>query len=153
MQSELSSLSIRSSGHPALRILASFPIACFTCALFTDIAYALSASMMWADFSAWLLAVGMVGGVLAALAGIVVLILERRIGPRRPVGRIALGGLLCSPSASSTIWCTAGTPGRRSCRWAALSGVTVLVMLITVWVASGATYRREVVVPYSGARP
>jgi uncharacterized membrane protein len=38
--------------HP---MLVPFPIACFTGALFSDIAYWKTAEMMWADFSAWLL--------------------------------------------------------------------------------------------------
>ena len=54
--------------HP---MLVPFPIACFTGALFSDIAYWKTAEMMWADFSAWLLFAGLVMGVLAALAGLI----------------------------------------------------------------------------------
>ncbi len=46
-----------------------FPIACFGCALVTDIVYWRTADIMWADFSAWLLTVGLIFGVLAAIAG------------------------------------------------------------------------------------
>ncbi len=46
------------------------PIACFIGALLTDIAYVASAEIMWADFSAQLLVVGVIFGVLAAVAGL-----------------------------------------------------------------------------------
>jgi uncharacterized membrane protein len=153
MNSDISVSMARSGGHPILRILASFPIACFTCALFTDIAYVLSANMMWADFSAWLLVVGMVGGVVAALAGIVILVAERRAGVRRPVWPIMLGGLLVLVIAflnnlvhSRDAWTSVMPEGL------ALSVVTFLVILATVWLASSAGRRRGVTTPYPGVR-
>ena len=52
MSSDISESTARRGGHPVLRILAFFPIACFTCALLTDIAYLQTTNVMWADFSA-----------------------------------------------------------------------------------------------------
>jgi uncharacterized membrane protein len=57
--------------HPIHPMLVPFPIVCFVGALATDIAYAITAEMMWANFSAWLLVVGMITGVLAAIAGLI----------------------------------------------------------------------------------
>src|SRR5438093_792467 len=51
-------------------MLVPIPIACFVGALLTDIAYVVTAEIMWADFSAWLLIVGVIFGVLAAIAGL-----------------------------------------------------------------------------------
>ena len=51
-------------------MLAAFPLTCFVGALVTDITYARSAQMQWANFSVWLIAAGVVMGVVAALAGI-----------------------------------------------------------------------------------
>jgi uncharacterized membrane protein len=155
MNSDISGSMARSGGHPILCILASFPIACFTCAMFTDIAYVQSANMMWADFSAWLLAVGMTGGVVAAIAGVVILAAERRrAGLRRPVWPIVLGSVLVLAIAlfnnlvhSRDAWTSVMPTGL------ALSVVTVVVMLATAWFASGAGYRRRVTTPYSGGRP
>ena len=48
--------------HPIHPMLIPVPIVCFIGALATDIAYAATAEMMWADFSSWLLAVGFIGG-------------------------------------------------------------------------------------------
>ena len=76
---------VRTGGHPILRMLVSFPIACFCGALVTDIAYAWTADMMWANFSAWLLATGMLMGVLAAIAGFVHVLANRRARSLRTV--------------------------------------------------------------------
>jgi uncharacterized membrane protein len=57
--------------HPIHPMLVPVPIVCFVGALLTDIAYWATAEMMWADFSAWLLVVGVIVGVLAAIAGFV----------------------------------------------------------------------------------
>ena len=57
--------------HPVHPMLVSVPIVCFIGALLTDITYAVSAEMMWANFSAWLLVVGFIIGVLAAIAGLI----------------------------------------------------------------------------------
>lgn len=52
-------------------LLMPFPIACFTGALLTDIAYAQTALIQWANFSAWLLAFGMLTGGIAFLFGLI----------------------------------------------------------------------------------
>jgi len=56
--------------HPIHGILSAYPLAFFTGALLTDIAYANSAQMMWANFSIWLITGGLVMGMLAAIVGI-----------------------------------------------------------------------------------
>lgn len=68
--------------HPVHGILSAFPLAFFTGALVTDIVYANSTNMMWSNFSVWQITFGLVGGVLAAVAGIVDAVVHR--GRRRP---------------------------------------------------------------------
>ncbi len=113
-----------------LLVLVSFPIACFTSALITDIAYAQTANMLWADFSDWLLALAMAGGVLAAIAGLVDLIANRR----RRVLPVVVGslvvlalGLLNNFVHSRDAWTSVVPMGL------ALSALTVLVVLVTAW--------------------
>ena len=60
-------------------MLVPFPIVCFVGTLVTDIAYYATAEMMWADFSAWLVSIGVVMGVLAAIAGLIDLLGNRLI--------------------------------------------------------------------------
>ena len=58
------------AGHPIHPMLVPIPIACFIGAMLTDIAYVASTEIMWGKFSAWLLVVGVIFGVLAAIAGL-----------------------------------------------------------------------------------
>jgi len=153
MNSDVSESMARRSGHPILRILTSFPIACFTCALLTDIAYVQTTNVMWADFSAWLLAAGMAGGVVAAIAGLVSLVTDRRDRTQRSVWPIVLGSLLVLVIAffnnlvhSRDAWTSVMPTGL------ALSVVTVLAMLATACLASSAGHRRGVATPHAGVR-
>ena len=154
MSSDISEPMPRRGGHPALRILASFPIACFTCALLTDFAYVQTTNVMWADFSAWLLAAGMAGGVVAAIVGLVSWLTDRRGRTQRSVWAVTLGSLLVLVIAfvnnlvhSRDAWTSVMPMGL------ALSIATVLLMLATAWIASSAGQRRDVAMPYSGVRP
>ncbi len=137
--------------HPLLRLLVSFPIACFTCALLTDGAYARTANFIWADFSAWLLAVGMAGGVLAGIAGVVAWVANRRTMRRAWV--VALGGLVTLVIAlannfvhSRDAWTSVVPAGL------ALSAANVIVMLATAWLAAGRIQRRTAALSASGIR-
>lgn len=130
-----SDLDGRARGRPLLHILAAFPIACFTCALGTDIAYAQTADMMWDYFSTWLLAVGIGMGAIAALVALIGLAARRRGGPRIawPVAvacaLVLLLGLLNNFVHSRDAWTSVVPLGLT------LSAVTVAVMLATAWFA------------------
>ena len=133
------------SGHPLLIFFASFPIACFTGALMTDIAYVQTAEMMWADFSAWLLLVGNVGAALAALIGLIVLARRRHGVPHRRAWPAVLGalvvlalGTLDNLVHSRDAWTSVMPEGL------GLSILTVLAMLVTLYLA---TRRRRIIVP------
>ena len=55
--------------HPIHALLVPVPVVCFTGALITDIVYSRSTDMQWANFSAWLLFVGIdvIGGMLTEI--------------------------------------------------------------------------------------
>lgn len=138
---------------PLLNILAAFPIAGFSGALLTDIAYQQTANIMWANFSAWLLAAGIAMAVLAAIVGLIVLILHRRAPRRRPVWPLALGSLLVLVLAlfdnmvhSRDVWTSVVPLGLT------LSALTVVVTLVTAWLGFAAVHARVAVPSYSGAR-
>jgi len=154
MSSDISEPTARRGRHSVLRILASFPIACFTCALLTDLAYVQTTNVMWTNFSSWLLAAGMAGGVVAAIAGLVSLVAGRRSRTQRAGWPIVLGSLLVLVIAffnnlvhSRDAWTSVMPTGL------ALSIVTVLVMLATAWLVSSVGRRRDAAMPYSGVRP
>ena len=153
MKSDISPSITRPSNHPIVRTLASFPIACFTCALFTDLAYVQTTRMMWADFSDWLLAVGMAGGVIAFVAGLVSLFIHRRRESYRPAWPAVIGSLLVLAVAflnnlvhSRDAWTSVMPTGL------ALSGATVVLMLATAVLATRVNDRRKLVSSYGEVR-
>jgi uncharacterized membrane protein len=74
---------------PIHRILAPFPVAYFTAALATDLAYWQTAEVMWERFSIWLIAAGLLISALVALAAV----FDLAFGRQRPAWFRALGYL------------------------------------------------------------
>ncbi len=72
------------AGHPIHPMLVPVPIVCFIGALLTDITYLVTEEITWADFSAWLLTVGIVFGVLAAIAGLTDFLGNRLVRAQTP---------------------------------------------------------------------
>ena len=66
-------------GHPLHPMLIPVPITCFVGTLLTDIAYWRTAAMQWANFSVWLLTIGLLVSVLVALTGLIDFLGDRRI--------------------------------------------------------------------------
>jgi len=117
--------------HP---MLIPFPIVCFAGALLTDIAYWCTAEMMWADFSAWLVTVGLILGILAAIAGLVDFLSRRAVRQRRPARFHAAGNAVVLVLAvfntlvhSRDAWTSVVPLGL------ILSAATVAVLLFTGW--------------------
>ena len=69
----------RIGGHPIHPMLVPIPLTCFAATLVTDIVYANTANMMWADISAWLLTVGLIVSIFVVIAGVIDFFGERRI--------------------------------------------------------------------------
>lgn len=143
----------RIGGHPLLRFLTAFPIAFFTGALVTDLAYWQTANMQWANFSAWLLAVGLAMGALAALVGIVTLIVSRSARAHRPMLPLLLG------SASVLLLALFDNFVHSRDQWTSvvpvgliLSACTVIVTLLTIWLASVPREIGAIPVDYAGVR-
>ena len=140
------------AGLPLLNILSAFPIAFFTGALATDIAYAQTANMMWADFSAWLLAVGEAGGFAAALIGLIILVANRRLPRARSIWPVVVGcvsvlviGFFNNLVHSRDAWTSVVPTGLT------LSAVTVVLMLLVAWVGFAAAHRAVGQTYYAGS--
>jgi uncharacterized membrane protein len=82
------------SGHPILPMFMQFPTACFVGALVTDLVYWRTANMMWETFSVWLITAGLIMGGVAAVAGAVDLLTNRRIRGLSPGWPYVLGNTL-----------------------------------------------------------
>jgi uncharacterized membrane protein len=136
---------VQIGGHPLHPMLVPFPIACFVGTLITDIAYWKTANMQWANFSAWLLIVGLVFAALAALAGLIDALAERRIRALRPFWIHAGGNVLAvvlsifnalvhSRDAYTSVVPTGLT----------LSAIVVVILLVTGWNGWDMVYRHRV---------
>jgi len=128
--------------HPIHPMLVSVPIVCFIGALLTDITYAVSAEMMWANFSAWLLVVGFIIGVLAALAGLIDFLGGRGIRTLGAAWLHLTGNLIVLILAffnvlihSRDAWTSVVPTGL------ALSIITVLILPVTGWLGWTMVYR------------
>ena len=61
----------RSLGHPIHPMLIVFPLGLFPVAVIFDVVYWVTQNGRWADISFWLIAAGIVGGLLAAVFGLI----------------------------------------------------------------------------------
>ncbi|MBW0004755.1 MAG: DUF2231 domain-containing protein [Hyphomicrobiales bacterium] len=126
-------------------MLVPFPIVCFVGTFLSDLAYWRTMDMMWADVSAWLVTLGVVLGVLAALAGLVDFLGNRLIREQRPAWPHVLGNVVVLVLSfinalvhSRDAWTSVVPTGL------ILSGVTVLVLLFTGWMGWSLVYRHGV---------
>jgi uncharacterized membrane protein len=135
----------RIARHPIHPMLVPVPIACFVGALLTDITYYATAEMMWADLSAWLLVVGFIIGVLAAIAGLIDFLSNRHIREQMPAWPHMLGNLAVLVSSFFNVlihtrdaWTSVVPTGL------ILSILTVLILPVTGWLGWSMVYRHGV---------
>jgi uncharacterized membrane protein len=133
------------AGHPLHPMLVPFPIVCFVGALITDIAYAETANIQWANFSAWLLTAGIIMAVFAAIAGVIDFFGDRRIrsfaaawvhgiGNATAVILAILNAFVHSRDAYTSV-VPIGL---------VLSVLTVLIFLVTGWLGGELVFRHRV---------
>jgi uncharacterized membrane protein len=132
-------------GHPIHPMLVPFPIACFVGAFVTDLAYWRTASYLWETFSVWLLTAGLVMAGFAVLAGLIDFASNRRIRALRPAWPHVLGNLvavvlsLVNAFVHSRDGYTAVVP-----TGLILSGIVVLILMVTGWLGWSMVYRHGV---------
>ena len=133
------------AGHPIHPMLVPIPITCLIGALLTDVAYVVSAEIMWADFSAWLLVVGVIFGVAAAIAGLTDFLANRLVRAQAPAWPHLLGNalvlilaifnaLIHTRDAWTSVWPTG----------LILSAITVLILPVTGWLGWAMVYHHGV---------
>ena len=81
-------------GHPVHPMLVHAPIACFVGTLLTDIVYAATADMQWANMSVWLLTFGLLISVFVVIAGLIDFLGDKRIRALRAAWVHAVGNIL-----------------------------------------------------------
>jgi uncharacterized membrane protein len=126
-------------------MLVPIPMVCFVGTLITDIVYWRTASMMWANMSAWLLVIGLIVSVFAAAAGLIDFFGDRRIRELRAAWIHGLGNsaalvlsifnaLIHSRDAYTSVVPTG----------LILSALVVAILLVTGWNGWTMVYRHGV---------
>lgn len=129
--------------HPLHAILLAFPIALFTGALASDIAYLNTAEMQWSNFAAWMITFALVVGGPVLLWSLLLLLRRRNRGPARLyVACFAVAwvlGLINAFQHSRDAWASVGVAGL------ILSLASTGLVLVAGWIAFSATVDREMV--------
>ena len=135
--------STKPRGRPIHRMLVSFSAAYFAGALVTDLVYWQTPDVLWERFSIWLIAAGLIMAGLATIAYVIDLARGRQIdAPAWPrVVGYALAVLLSLINAfvHSRDGHTAVVPTGLM-----LSGLVVVVLLLTAWVGMALANRHRV---------
>ncbi|HEX4183286.1 MAG TPA: DUF2231 domain-containing protein [Caulobacteraceae bacterium] len=143
----------RIAGHPIHAMLVPIPITCFFGTLISDIVYWRTATMMWANLSAWLLTVGLVVSIFVVIAGLTDFLGDRRIRDLRAVWIYGLGNALAlvlsifNAFVHSRDAYTSVVPTGM-----VLSALVVLILLVTAWNGGEMVYRHGVGVRPEGPR-
>lgn len=131
--------------HPLHALLLGFPIALFTSALISDIAYLKTAEIQWTNFSAWLIVGALVFGGIVGVLAIIHLVLAWRRPDRRAalayVIALALAwvfGLINAFKHSQDGWSSVGAFGLT------LSILSTLLALVAGWFAYSSSTVREI---------
>ena len=136
-------LTMRPRGRPIHKMLVSFSAAYFAGALVTDLVYWQIPDVLWERFSIWLIAAGLIMAGLAAVAYVIDLAGGRQIDtPAWPrVVGYALAVLLSLMNAfvHSRDGYTAVVPTGLM-----LSGLVIVVLLLTAWVGMALANRPRV---------
>ena len=133
-------LTTRPRGRPIHKILVSFSAAYFAGALVTDLVYWQIPDVLWERFSIWLITAGLIIAGFAAIAGVIDFAVGKRIRtlawPHAVGYPLALLLSLINAFVHSRDGYTAIVPTGLM-----LSGLVVVILLVTGWVGSALVYR------------
>jgi uncharacterized membrane protein len=128
------------AAHAIRDLLTPAPATCFVGALATDLAYVATANMQWANFSAWLITVGLIVAAFAVIAGLADAVgaqgsrpsLVRLVGYAAALALSIVNAFVHSRDAYTSVVPTG----------LALSALVVAVLAATEWIDRRATARR-----------
>lgn len=135
----------RIGSHPIHPILVPIPIACFVGTLLSDLMYWKTASMQWANFSAWLVTIGVIIGWLAAIAGLIDFLANPAVRAQPPAWPHLIGNVAVQILATFNMLVhsrdayTSVVPVGLI-----LSAVSVIILVFTGWLGWSMVYRYRV---------
>jgi uncharacterized membrane protein len=131
-------------GHPIHPMLVPFPIASFTGAFVTDIAFAYGASPGWATASEWLLGIGLLTAALAAVAGLADFMGDDRVRSLGDAVKHMIANVTAVVVAAINLLIRLTTPDSVLTIGIYLSGLTVLLLLYSGWKGGELVYVHRV---------
>jgi uncharacterized membrane protein len=135
---------MRIARHPIHSLLAPIPIVCFVGGLSTDLIYWRTANMMWADFSAWLVTVGVVMAYLAALVGVIDFLSNRLMRAQGPAWPHVIGSVIVLVLATLDMFVHSRDAWTSVVPWGLiLSAAVVLISLVTGWMGGSMVDRHD----------
>jgi uncharacterized membrane protein len=134
------------NGHPIHPLLIPFPIAFLIGALLTDLAYLNGVGdSFWARASLWLIAAGFIGGVLAAVFGLIDFITIRRVREHKIAWIHFIGNATVLVLALINWLLRLSNLLENVPPWGiALSIITAAILLITGWAGGELAYRHKI---------
>lgn len=125
---------VRIGRRPFYRRLAAFAASCFIGTLATDVAYWGTANIMWADFSDWLLTVGVIVGYVTIVVALIETLAIRSPLRGRLTWLYAIGNLTALILATFNMLVHTRDAWTSVVPWGlVLSAAIVLVLILTGW--------------------
>jgi uncharacterized membrane protein len=139
-----STLSI--AGHPLHPMAVPLPIASFIGALASDIAYANTGNLFWVEASQWLLGVGILTALLAAVGGFIDFMGDARIRALAAAKRHMIGNLVLVVLQAINLFVRLGDDSADAVvpLGLALSAIGVALLLFNGWQGWEMVYRHRV---------
>lgn len=132
-------------GHPLHPAVIPFPIAFLTGALVTDVVYWLTNESFWAQASFWLIAAGLVMGLLAAVLGLIDFLTIERVRAHSAGWIHAGGNAAAMLLAFVSLLLRLGEPEAAVLPWGViLSAITAVLLGVAGWYGGELAYRHKV---------
>ena len=142
------------AGHPLHPMAIPFPIAAFVGALATDVAFASNGNVFWAETSQWLLGVGVVMALVAAVGGFIDFFGDQRVRALPPAWRHMVGNLVLVVLEAINFMTRMEHPTDAVVPLGvSLSGIGVLLLLYNGWQGWEMVYRHRVGVAERSDQP
>lgn len=141
------------AGHPLHPIFVLFPAAFLVGAFATDLAFWGTADPFWARASLWLVGVGLVTGIVAALFGAIDFWTIERARAHQAGWIHFLGNAAVLVLAAVNLWIRWGAPAAAVVPWGVvLSAIISLLLIVTGWYGGELSYRYKIGVVGHGTR-
>lgn len=134
--------------HPLHPMFVTFPIAFFVGTLVSDVTFLWKGDPFWARASFWLVAAGLVGGALAAIAGVTDFLSTPAIRDKIRSWGHFLAAIALLSFASANLMLRLDAPGEAIYPWGIFLSVLTVVMLLFAGYLGGKLVFHELVGTY-----